>query len=298
MDRLEVAHRRLHNQHLSGPPLPDPAAVVRHLGASQAQEYAMAKWSLGQRSAGADDAAVAGRARRGDDPAHARPAPDVALRGPGGRPLDAGAHRTAGAADEPLLRAPVGDRRRPRGPRDGRDGGGAPGREPPDAPAGAGRARAAGDRGERHPAGLPGDGGRAGGRGGQRGPARQAAHVRAARRAGAADARARGGRGARRADPPVLRQPRPGDRQGLPLVVEPDAHADPPRPGDRGGRPDVRRRRRAHLLVRAGARRRRGTRHRPSTSCRGTTSTASPTRRAGRRRTSRTCPSRRPAPTR
>ena len=58
MDRLEVAHRRLHNQHLSGPPLPDPAAVVRHLGASQAQEYAMAKWSLGQRSAGADDAAV------------------------------------------------------------------------------------------------------------------------------------------------------------------------------------------------------------------------------------------------
>jgi hypothetical protein len=58
MDRLEVAHRRLHNQHLSGPPLPDPAAVVRHLGASQAQEYAMAKWSLGQRSVGADDATV------------------------------------------------------------------------------------------------------------------------------------------------------------------------------------------------------------------------------------------------
>lgn len=58
MDRLEVAHRRLHNHHLSGEPLPDPAAVVRHLGASQAQEYAMAKWSLGQRSVGADDAAV------------------------------------------------------------------------------------------------------------------------------------------------------------------------------------------------------------------------------------------------
>lgn len=58
MDRLEVAHRRLHNHRLSGPALPDPAAVVRHLGASQAQEYAMAKWSLGQRSVGADDAAV------------------------------------------------------------------------------------------------------------------------------------------------------------------------------------------------------------------------------------------------
>ncbi|WP_315094196.1 winged helix DNA-binding domain-containing protein [uncultured Cellulomonas sp.] len=58
MDRFEVAHRRLHNQHLSGPALPDAVAVVRHLGASQAQEYAMARWSLGQRSAGADDAAV------------------------------------------------------------------------------------------------------------------------------------------------------------------------------------------------------------------------------------------------
>jgi len=58
MDRLEVAHRRLHNQHLSGPPLPDPASVVRHLGASQAQEYTMAKWSLGQRTTGFDDTAV------------------------------------------------------------------------------------------------------------------------------------------------------------------------------------------------------------------------------------------------
>ncbi|KRD41550.1 hypothetical protein ASE38_18410 [Cellulomonas sp. Root930] len=58
MDRLEVAHRRLHNQHLSGPPLTDPCAVLRHLGASQAQEYAMARWSLGQRTTGADDAAV------------------------------------------------------------------------------------------------------------------------------------------------------------------------------------------------------------------------------------------------
>lgn len=58
MDRLEAAHRRLHVQHLSGPPLPDPATVVRHLGAVQAQELAMATWSLGQRSADADAAAV------------------------------------------------------------------------------------------------------------------------------------------------------------------------------------------------------------------------------------------------
>lgn len=58
MDALEIAHRRLHNQHLSGPKLADPAAVVRHLGAAQAQEYALAKWSVGQRVEGCDDAAV------------------------------------------------------------------------------------------------------------------------------------------------------------------------------------------------------------------------------------------------
>jgi hypothetical protein len=58
MDGLEIAHRRLHGQHLSGAPLADPAAVVGHLGAVQAQEYAIAKWSVGQRTAGFDDAAV------------------------------------------------------------------------------------------------------------------------------------------------------------------------------------------------------------------------------------------------
>jgi len=57
MDAREVTQRRLANQRLSGPPLPDPASVVRHLGAVQAQEYAMAKWSLAQRSTG-DDAAL------------------------------------------------------------------------------------------------------------------------------------------------------------------------------------------------------------------------------------------------
>lgn len=55
MDGLEIAHRRLHNQALSGPPLADPVAVVRRLGALQAQEYAIAKWSVGQRCAGAHD---------------------------------------------------------------------------------------------------------------------------------------------------------------------------------------------------------------------------------------------------
>ncbi|NUT36078.1 MAG: winged helix DNA-binding domain-containing protein [Hamadaea sp.] len=57
MDGWEIAARRLHNQRLTGEPLADPAAVVIHLGAVQAQEYAVAKWSLGQRS-GTDDATV------------------------------------------------------------------------------------------------------------------------------------------------------------------------------------------------------------------------------------------------
>ncbi len=58
MDGLEIAHRRLHNQHLGGGPLPDPVAVVAHFGAMQAQEYAVAKWSIAQRTAGIDDATV------------------------------------------------------------------------------------------------------------------------------------------------------------------------------------------------------------------------------------------------
>jgi DNA glycosylase AlkZ-like len=58
MDGLEIAHRRLHNQHLTGTPLPDPVAVVRHMGAMQAQEYAVARWSVAQRTTGVDDAAM------------------------------------------------------------------------------------------------------------------------------------------------------------------------------------------------------------------------------------------------
>jgi hypothetical protein len=55
---LEIARRRLRNQHLSGAPLADPVAVVRHLGAVQAQEHGVAKWSLAQRSTGIGDAVV------------------------------------------------------------------------------------------------------------------------------------------------------------------------------------------------------------------------------------------------
>jgi hypothetical protein len=58
MDGLEIAHRRLYNQHLSVAPLADPVAVVGHFGAIQAQEYAVAKWSVAQRTSGFDDAAM------------------------------------------------------------------------------------------------------------------------------------------------------------------------------------------------------------------------------------------------
>ena len=58
MDGLEVARRRLHNEHLSGPPCADPLSVVRRLTAVQAQEYAVAKWSVAQRCSGVDDATV------------------------------------------------------------------------------------------------------------------------------------------------------------------------------------------------------------------------------------------------
>jgi Winged helix DNA-binding domain len=58
MDSMEIAHARLHNQHLVGDPLDDPVAVVRHLGAVQAQEFPVAKWSLAQRTHGYDNAAV------------------------------------------------------------------------------------------------------------------------------------------------------------------------------------------------------------------------------------------------
>lgn len=39
MKNLEIAHERLHNQHLSSPGSKKPADVVRWLGAVQAQDY-------------------------------------------------------------------------------------------------------------------------------------------------------------------------------------------------------------------------------------------------------------------
>src|SRR6187402_1029537 len=48
----QIARLRLRRQHLTGSPLPTPEAVVGWLGAVQAQEFGVAKWSIAQRSRG------------------------------------------------------------------------------------------------------------------------------------------------------------------------------------------------------------------------------------------------------
>lgn len=46
---MEIAHRRLHTQHLAGAPFQTPEDVVRWLGAVQSQDYPAAQWALGLR---------------------------------------------------------------------------------------------------------------------------------------------------------------------------------------------------------------------------------------------------------
>ena len=53
-----IARRRLHATRLAGEPFTDVSAVVRHHLAMQAQDYAPAKWALGQRADGLVDADV------------------------------------------------------------------------------------------------------------------------------------------------------------------------------------------------------------------------------------------------
>lgn len=55
---MDITTQRLYNQHLSRQTLNQPAAIVRHLGAVQAQEYAHAKWAIGMRSLDLTDARV------------------------------------------------------------------------------------------------------------------------------------------------------------------------------------------------------------------------------------------------
>src|SRR5712692_5990049 len=58
MNILDIAHQRLHNQHIAGTLFEKPADAVAWLGAVQAQDYAGAKWAVGQRVQDATDAAI------------------------------------------------------------------------------------------------------------------------------------------------------------------------------------------------------------------------------------------------
>jgi len=58
MQSHRIARQRLRNQRLAGQPFASPEDALRWLGAAQAQEYGVAKWSLAQRASGHDDAAL------------------------------------------------------------------------------------------------------------------------------------------------------------------------------------------------------------------------------------------------
>ena len=215
----------------------DPAAVVAHFGAVQAQEYGQALWAVGLRCAGATAAGIEAAIDRGDILRTWPMRGTIHLVPAAGRPLDAGAAgRAAHQVDGRRLRE---DRPDARGAAPGRRGRHRrPERRAAPAPP---RAVRPADRGRPgllglaarlprrpHPR-LPVDDRPdllrpAGGR---------AADVRPARRVGAEAPPA--GRPARRAGHPLLHQPRPGHRAGLRLVVGPDPDRDPRR--DRAGRP-------------------------------------------------------------
>src|SRR5512134_1265152 len=58
MTNLDIMHRRLNNQHLAGTAFEKPEDAVAWQGAVQAQDYAGAKWAVGQRVQGADDSTI------------------------------------------------------------------------------------------------------------------------------------------------------------------------------------------------------------------------------------------------
>jgi len=58
MVEIDIPRQRLRNHYLTGPPLAAPEEVVGWLGAVQAQEYAVAKWGVAQRTEGVTDAAL------------------------------------------------------------------------------------------------------------------------------------------------------------------------------------------------------------------------------------------------
>ena len=91
MTAADIARARLRAQRLNPPVASAPGELVRWLGAVQAQDFALSKWSIGQRAAcdaKAIDAALADGSIRAD----ARASPNVALRCSRGHRLDAGPH--------------------------------------------------------------------------------------------------------------------------------------------------------------------------------------------------------------
>ncbi len=58
MTNMDIAHQRLHNQRIAETPLARPEDVVQWLGAVQSQDYAGAKWAVGQRANGVTDASI------------------------------------------------------------------------------------------------------------------------------------------------------------------------------------------------------------------------------------------------
>lgn len=65
-DPLAIVQHRLHSQRLASGHFERPAEAVQWLGAMQAQEYAEAKWSIGERVDGCTDAEVEEAFARGD----------------------------------------------------------------------------------------------------------------------------------------------------------------------------------------------------------------------------------------
>lgn len=59
MRSAQVLRQRLHNQRLAGAPFEPPEDMVRWLGAVQSQDYAGARWSVGQRTRACTDVDVA-----------------------------------------------------------------------------------------------------------------------------------------------------------------------------------------------------------------------------------------------
>jgi Winged helix DNA-binding domain len=66
LDPIAIVQRRLHAQRLASGRFARPAQAVHWLGAMQAQEFAEAKWSVGQRVDGATDADVEDSFARGE----------------------------------------------------------------------------------------------------------------------------------------------------------------------------------------------------------------------------------------